>query len=262
MTKKKIITRVRESLIRRVRDRVSRCRLYCVHGLQRSQKPRVYLFHHIPKCGGTSVRLALRQWFHVVNDYRYGYKGKMPPRVDLSRLPVDSCVCGHFAHPGYTLVERYPQAIEDPQCRIITFLRDPLAVRLSSYSYEKALGVHVETLEEHLFAQKNYMATILGVRREGEIEVVLNRYFFIGLVEKAEESFGILRRLIKKPAVSLHQRNVTGSAALKKNLRPDVHERFMIENELDYCIYRSAQERFKETLERRRTDDTEELNHV
>ncbi|RLD58552.1 MAG: hypothetical protein DRJ01_12415 [Bacteroidetes bacterium] len=30
----------------------------------------IYIFHHIPKCGGTSVRKALAKRFIILSDYR------------------------------------------------------------------------------------------------------------------------------------------------------------------------------------------------
>ena len=55
----------------------------------------VYIFHHIPKCGGTSLSYILNKWFVVVRDYRKN------PDI-LVRLWLDTDINGPLGIGGIT----------------------------------------------------------------------------------------------------------------------------------------------------------------
>jgi hypothetical protein len=83
-----------------------------------------YLFFHVPKTAGSSVREALRQLFGAdqvgppVEEEATGYDS-----AALSRYRV---VVGHFS---------YEQVASFPDRRVLTFLRDPVEVVISRYYY-------------------------------------------------------------------------------------------------------------------------------
>jgi hypothetical protein len=96
----------------------------------------VYVFHHIPKCGGTSLNKVLDSWFTTVKDYRSGWSMNYPEKIDIGRLRSCHCLCGHFELDGYYLHQRYPEVFMSSRYRVFTFVRDPLQVQLSLFWYE------------------------------------------------------------------------------------------------------------------------------
>ena len=91
-----------------------------------------------------------------------------------------------------------------------------------------------ESLEKRLLLRKNYMAERIPCDHSNYSKI-LERYFFIGLVERYQESFDKLGDLIGKPRVKLKVFN--------KILRPKIQlsDEFISEfkelNHLDYQIY-------------------------
>ncbi|MEM7343511.1 MAG: hypothetical protein AAF485_04665, partial [Chloroflexota bacterium] len=67
--------------------------------LRTSQGP--YIFHHIPKCSGTSVTWGvLSAWFSVIADYPHSINPRDPAylkkKINLDRLKSYHCLCGHY----------------------------------------------------------------------------------------------------------------------------------------------------------------------
>ncbi len=209
------------------------------------KKKTVYVFHHIPKCGGTSILEALPKWFSVTaRDYRDGWSKQYPPKGDLEKLPDNSCLAGHFELEGHHLSQRYPEVFQSDAFKVFTFVRDPLAVRLSLYRFEKEnqAGSGLP-LEKELFRYNNYLSSIFPVTEENYQEV-LERYFFIGILEDCQESMDVLANLIGKPPVQMPWVNKTRRS--QKKLNPEILERFRELNALDYKIYDYCLERFKQ----------------
>jgi len=101
-----------------------------------SPKTPVHVFHHIPKCGGTSLLRILDSWFILVRDYRPYNQTDYPKPININRLRSAHCLCSHFDSNDYHIAQRYPGIIASPDFRLITFLRDPLEVKLSLYRFE------------------------------------------------------------------------------------------------------------------------------
>ena len=205
----------------------------------------LYFFHHIPKCGGTSLNAALNEWFdETINDYRAGWTMNYPPTVDLSKLNPNICVTGHFELDGYYLHQRYPEVINSPDYKIFTFIREPLAVKLSLYRYEKLNNVGDRSFEEHLLTRDNYLADRFPATEENYQEV-LDRYFFIGILEEYQLSLDILADLIGKPKIPMPWQNKTKGENQEESLSEDLLTKFRERNNLDYLIYDYCCEKFK-----------------
>lgn len=212
----------------------------------------ITIFHHIPKCGGTSLLKALEQWFILVRDYQTQWNMDYPPITNLEKLTPWHCLCGHFEENGYRLRQRYPEALSSDHYRLFTFIRDPLMVKLSLYRYEtEHKKVAFSSVEECLLGRPNYMATVLQVN-ETDYRDALDRYFFIGILEEAQISLDQLAAMIGKKSQRMPFTNKTGKipGTDVKDLHPELVAKFREINRLDYLIYDYSVERFKKVLQR------------
>ncbi len=139
----------------------------------------VYVFQPLAQCAGSSVTKALGQWFRPVYDYRRGWSSKPPTRVDLDSLTANHCLCGHFDCAPMHLDRRYPGILHDARFRVFTFVRDPLAAKISLYHYERRFGRTQLSLDAFLLERPNYLASCVGISG-GSLARHMDRYFFVG----------------------------------------------------------------------------------
>lgn len=225
----------------------------------------VYIFHHIPKCGGSSLNAVLEDWFTLIRDYRVGYTDIYPPKTKVATLRSAHCLCGHFEMEGYYLHQRYPEVLEGDRYRIFTFVRNPLELQLSLYRYAQIHNPNPSrTLETHLALRPNYIASLLPATLETYKEVI-DRYFFVGVLEQGQKSLNLLANLIDKPPQNLPWENRTQSfppdsnqanskpadsnhpnhSNTKAQLTLEQRDRFHQENALDYLIYQYCLEKLE-----------------
>ena len=231
-----------KNILMKARDQATRCLCYA-KGVGEANNP-VCIFHHIPKCGGTSIRYALKNWFSILNDSRYGYGEDILSPIKLKKLPPRCCVCGHFEVPGQGLFDRYPECMEGKQYPVFTFLRDPFEIKVSLFHYEQKRGLSVPDIETHMFDRKNYLADMLGIRTKDDISVILDRYIFVGLVEQVQLSFDLLAKILGRGSVQVPVKNVTPRDV--GTIKDYCFDKFVQENALDYAIYQYAQQRLSE----------------
>ena len=210
-----------------------------------SAADRIGVFHHIPKCSGTSVVNVLGRWFLLREDYRAYVQGdwRAARRVDLDRLRNRHCLTGHFDYQGVYLRDRYPEILRDRRFFLFTFIREPLATKLSLFRYEKQSGIIPDmTLEEHLLSRDNYIANRFPCTPE-DVDVVLERYDFIGVTERIDESLDKLAQLVNRKPVHVPRLNATRDKRDEATPSPVLIAEFRRRNDLDYHIYRRALER-------------------
>ncbi len=225
-------------------------RLRRLHGIIRHRLGRpgagpVFVFHHIPKTGGSSVNQVLPYWFYRVrdlrvrvdpNDWTAGHTSRPP--VDLSALRANDCLSGHWAVPGEYLHERYPQILSEPRYRMFAFVRDPLEIKLSLYFWERRQGAELEkrSIEEELLTRPNFLAQRFPCTLEN-YESVLSRYFFIGITDQMQKSFDKLADLLGRVRLRLPHANRSRSIHDRVALNDDFISEFRNTNRLDYLVY-------------------------
>lgn len=210
-----------------------------------SRRYPVHVFHHVPKCGGQSVLEVLRNWFILVEDYRSASGYKQP--VNLRNLRSIHCLCGHFELEGHHICERYPDICKSDNYRLITFLRDPLEVKLSLYRYEMEMYGSSLSFDEHLFTRNNYLASIFPVTAENYQET-LDKYYFVGIIENAQAGVNALADLLNKPRQPIpwvNRTDVQRESAVV-DITPTQMSRFLEENQLDYALYNYARLKYEE----------------
>jgi hypothetical protein len=208
-------------------------------------EPYRYIFHHIPKCGGTSALDALTHWFICIKDYPPAWGNLDNPQAyqrfcqnpkNFKKLHHNHILCGHYHLPGSFIFERYPQCFKEDKYRLITFLRHPLQVQLSLHYYElrNQRNSSHNSIEKRLLERQNYLASVIPCNKSNYQEI-LNCYFFIGLVEEFQESFDRLADLLDKPRIELSILNQ--SPRKEKKLSQEFISEFKELNQLDFKIY-------------------------
>lgn len=207
----------------------------------------VYVFHHLPKCGGTASRKAFEKQFRVIQDYRRAVTPEatevfLQNRVDLASLDEHTMLAGHYDIPGAHLDERYPEVLTNDRFRLVTFIRDPLEVAQSFYFYRRSIGAPVyRSLSEQLRSSRNYIASVLPCTSEN-YQAVIDRYFFVGLTEHLQASHDMLARMMGKEPVPLGVENVVPR---DEPALPEDVATFRANNVLDFKIYAYCQQRFE-----------------
>ncbi|MEO8446542.1 MAG: hypothetical protein ABI528_03560 [bacterium] len=214
-----------------------------------------YFFHHLIKCGGSSLGVVLSKWFNFQNDLfdnvdgKVGYSGELNEFVkykfNLENVSSDTCIRGHFQRDGFYIHQRYPEIMGRDDIKIFTFVRDPLKVLISLYYFGKKrdYDYHSITLQQYLKTTKNFLSYLLPCD-ESNYKEVLDRYFFIGIVDRMQESFDKLAMILKKKPIEVPTFNTTEKDHQVKELTPEFIAEVKERNKLDYLIYNYAVEKF------------------
>jgi hypothetical protein len=154
------------------------------------------------------------------------------------------CISGHFNFSkNYTVQKRYNEQLikYNKTFRIITFLRDPLDLKISLYNYLKKNSQINEKIEinDFIFNGNNFLANALNCNHSNYKEII-STYFFIGFVNDFEDSLDKLSKLINVKYNKITRKNVSKT---KFKISNDLKKLFIKSNELDYKIYEFAKKR-------------------
>ena len=215
-----------------------------------SRKPLISV--HVPKCGGSSFRSVLKQWFgdDLYLHYASEKNNTMPPKYELG---AGSCVHGHFNKARDFGVEQYYPDVDQR----ITILRDPLEVAISGYFYKlkrieagtyfrdgEIINTPELSLEKHLTEKpSNYFKFFPFNDKEDEYRSILDDYFlYIGILEDIEKTICDVSRILEKPYIAPEHNN---SAPRTVIVPEKIAARFRLQNRRAFEIYDYARERFE-----------------
>ena len=205
----------------------------------------IWLFHHIPKTAGTTLNSFLSNNFIVFKDYRLGWSNNISKPMNIRYFDERMCISGHFDF-GHNLTfnKRYADQLVkyDKTFRVITFLRDPLELRISLFKYLRSndqIEGEIE-IEDFLLSERNFLAKAMNCNDSNYREVI-NSYYFIGFVEEFQDSLSKLSQLIGLEAYEVKTKNASTSELYLDN---EIKKRFYTNNSLDYNIYSFAKEKF------------------
>ncbi len=200
------------------------------------------------KCGGSSVFSALSKWFHLIPDYLEDLnkmEAYVNNRYDINKISSDYCIAGHYHTEGIFVYQRYPEIISRKnEIRCFTFLREPLDFFVSFYYYSRNAGRMELTLREFIETNKNLIAYYLGCD-DPDYKEVLDRYFFIGIADKLQESLDIFSQVLNKPKLKLPVLNKSEKDLQMSMITDEYKNKFRKDNELDYKIYNYVRSKLK-----------------
>ncbi|MDY0295748.1 MAG: hypothetical protein RB296_00315 [Acidobacteriota bacterium] len=221
---------------------------------------------HVPKCAGTSMRHVLRQWFkaNLLLHYQDERRSRPPARhatkrrFRLLRTNRAICIHGHFDNMRGTGVDDYYPGSD----QLISILRDPFDLHVSTYFYVKrearngGEGAFLDgkehpivanhwSLEDYLAGnRRSFLLRFLpsGLSLDNYRRVLDERFLFIGLMERFQESVDALAGLLGLPSISVATENVS---PWDEPVPAGAREEFARENPLETAIYDDVRERLQ-----------------
>jgi len=206
----------------------------------------VLAFAHIEKTAGITINRILRRSFGVrhcdVEPWRGAWEADFFSASDYRRLqrlyPRLESIAGHTVKPYSDL----DQACSNIQ--YYTFLREPLLRCASHYQYQIQVMRRNIPFEDWIETEKfrNFQTTKIAGIAELHIGIrVLQRFMFVGLVERFDESLVIFQRRAGDPCLSISYRreNVAPSNIIKNQLlsNPKTRAQLVEANRIDLAVY-------------------------
>lgn len=214
-----------------------------------------YMFHHLPKCGGTSFNKFLAEVFNLTTDYhnpggpkadKAEWQKYVQSPLRFSKFSEKDCIAGHYNLKEIYLWVRYPQ-LESLEHRKFSIIRDPFSAAVSGMYFNIKRGRTQEAqdrteLEDRVLARAYYFSRMLGISSEDEIDSVLNKYWFIAPLDRVDEAARMLEMATGNKGPNVGRHNTTKKP--KDGLRDTLEADFRDKAKLDYAIYNRCVARF------------------
>ena len=214
-------------------------------------------FAHIQKTAGVTVEWILRRsfgWHHCEVEpwrnfggkeryYATTYSAEDHARVLRVYGRVDS-IAGHHVKPRGDLAEVYPGV------RYFTFLREPVRRTASHYQHMVRNTEEYKQSCEHWLEDERFhnlqTKHIAGVDdAEAAMRVLRERCFFVGLVERFDESLVLFQRRVGDPRLDVRYRreNVASDSSISRRLLDEPRTRDILEaaNRTDRILFDRVQ---------------------
>jgi len=205
---------------------------------------------HIPKCAGTSFRRVLRKWFGA-NLYLHYIRGRVNQMPHRHSLRENICIHGHFNNVRKAgVLDYYPEVDQ-----FITILREPFAIDLSLYFFQKRLGEKrplqgkpepflEPDVKTYLKGKRSNLLDYMPHRLTLEnYEEVLDRYFlYIGIVEDLQRSVNLLAEKLGFRPMEIKHLNVSNH---DEEVFEELRSIYIENHPLEYAIYNYALNHYK-----------------
>jgi Galactose-3-O-sulfotransferase len=227
------------------------------------------VFLHVPKTAGTTLRATLRFKYpaETVTLHDLTDPGAAMARIPLEVRRSARVITGHLP---YGVHRHIPQ-----DCDYVTVLRHPVARAVSEYHYIRSHPGHrfhdelvsgdlslAEFIEHPRGVKDNLQVRMMAARREGELvrhatggsmertelgertleeaKRTLESFLVVGLTERFDESFILIRRALGWKLPMYASRRVGKRAATAGPPRADDLELVRARNQLDVELYEHA----------------------
>ena len=217
-----------------------------------------YLFHHMPKCGGTSFKHFLQLIFNLHDDYHTGNANSHPQDFSnyinhpckLENLTKDDCLAGHYNIDKIRLWERYPNLEEVPHKKFC-ILRDPLDTAKSGVKFGIKRGWYNASMpfdekERLLLQRSNYFSKTLGIKDKDHAEEVLEKYWLVAPLSNIDQVANLISFETGNDLLPVPKLNATDDS--EGFFPEDLNDKFNTEAELDIHVYNLCVIKFKEQL--------------
>ncbi|SOB58986.1 protein of unknown function [Pseudodesulfovibrio profundus] len=205
-----------------------------------SAKPKqLFIFDHIPKCAGMSLHALLKEHFPQYRHLNSATETRNYA-IELESAEGDIHICG--GHHVYGIHEVVGSKYES---QYFTFLRDPLQVAYSFFSYNKNLksvlgGSFIDYLYDNQLANfTNHLGGTLDLAM-----VRLDGYGFIGFTESMSSSVYQLGLFLGKEFRDIPHNNKTDHKEKCKSMDP--LKSYFSQKSCDYELFNHYKNRFVE----------------
>ncbi|TGN45820.1 hypothetical protein E4L95_19685 [Paracoccus liaowanqingii] len=221
------------------------------------------IFMHIPKTAGSSFSEAMQKLLSPYknievdyNDNTKSHNEKLSESVNrFIKTSEKEAYRSASGHMPYNLVESLTKSV--PECKLVTFLRDPVARVISDYRYQRTPQhppyrefiekfPDIESYINHEPAANKLTHFICGLGNkmsaEDAIKTLDEKFSFVGLVEMYPFSYNTIFRLLgyENQFPTDHSRKTPDTPVTKVEINEEIISLIKNNNKLDIEIFEHA----------------------